>query len=237
MMAQQHQDPRARPVHAGDHVGGQEPDHHGADDADAAHGRRARLGDVDLRAVLADLLADVVLQQPPDQDRRRQDGDPQRDAARGHEGDHRRRLPAAPNRSARAARRLHPVVEGHDDAARRLGRLVPLAGQQHHVTGPGQADRHPDGRRAVGLHDRPSAGPVHPGPHLGSMMATGSSDRGLSEVRTTTSASSVATAPISGRLPWSRSPPQPNTHTHPSVAGQRPHGVAAPHRGRPGVWA
>ena len=43
------------------------------------------------------------------------------------------------------------------------------------------------------------------------MIASGSSLRGLSEVTIATSASSVAIRPISGRLPRSRSPPQPKT--------------------------
>ena len=42
-------------------------------------------------------------------------------------------------------------------------------------------------------------------------MAAGSSLRGLSLVTTTRSASLAARRPISGRLPRSRSPPQPNT--------------------------
>ena len=46
---------------------------------------------------------------------------------------------------------------------------------------------------------------------ISSMMRTGSSVRGLSEVITTTSLNLEATAPISGRLVRSRSPPHPNT--------------------------
>ncbi len=46
-----------------------------------------------------------------------------------------------------------------------------------------------------------------------SMMAAGSSYRGLSEVTTATSAPRAATAPMAGRFSWSRSPPHPNTHT------------------------
>ena len=42
-------------------------------------------------------------------------------------------------------------------------------------------------------------------------MRAGSSLRGLSSVTMTSSASSAAIVPISGRLPASRSPPQPNT--------------------------
>ena len=43
------------------------------------------------------------------------------------------------------------------------------------------------------------------------MMARGSSVRGLSEVSTVRSAYREAAAPIRGRLPLSRQPPQPNT--------------------------
>ena len=43
------------------------------------------------------------------------------------------------------------------------------------------------------------------------MMASGSSERGLSLVSTTTSAPRTAIAPIGGRFCWSRSPPQPRT--------------------------
>ncbi len=44
------------------------------------------------------------------------------------------------------------------------------------------------------------------------IMSIGSSLRGLSSVITILSAYSSAAAPIRGRLPLSRSPPQPNTH-------------------------
>ena len=47
--------------HPGHGMGHQVADDHRAHDADAPHGGRARLGDVDLGTVLADLLADVVL--------------------------------------------------------------------------------------------------------------------------------------------------------------------------------
>ena len=46
---------------------------------------------------------------------------------------------------------------------------------------------------------------------ISAMIASGSSERGLSDVTITRSASRRAIAPISGRLPRSRSPPQPNT--------------------------
>ncbi len=48
---------------------------------------------------------------------------------------------------------------------------------------------------------------------ISAMIRCGSSERGLSEVTNTTSASRAAISPISGRLPRSRSPPAPNTHS------------------------
>ena len=51
------------------------------------------------------------------------------------------------------------------------------------------------------------------------MIASGSSERGLSEVTTARSESSAAARPISGRLSRSRSPPQPKTEISlPSVS-------------------
>ena len=44
-------------------------------------------------------------------------------------------------------------------------------------------------------------------------MAAGSSERGFSSVTTITSASRAAISPMIGRLPWSRSPSEPNTST------------------------
>ena len=70
------------------------------------------------------------------------------------------------------------------------------------------------------------------------MIAPGSSVRGLSEVTTATSASSAAIRPMSGRLPLSRSPPQPNTTTS-RPGGQRPQRRQRPLQrvGRVGVVA
>ena len=68
------------------------------------------------------------------------------------------------------------------------------------------------------------------------MMASGSSLRGLSEVSTTASDHRDATAPISGRFPWSRSPPHPNRLiTRPDRANARAaeRATSSPS----GVWA
>ena len=54
---------------------------------------------------------------------------------------------------------------------------------------------------------------------ISAMIASGSSERGLSEVTTARSASRSAIAPISGRLSRSRSPPQPKTQIRRRPAG------------------
>ena len=82
------QRPRSGEGHPGHGVGGEIADDHCGHDADPAHGGCARLGDVDLGPVLPDLLADVVLQQPTDEERGRKHRHPQGDAAGGHQRDH-----------------------------------------------------------------------------------------------------------------------------------------------------
>ena len=69
----------------------------------------------------------------------------------------------------------------------------------------GRADGARRGRRSRG---RPGAPAM-----ISARMAAGSSERGLSSVTMTISALSAAMRPISGRLPRSRSPPQPKTQT------------------------
>jgi UDP-N-acetylmuramoyl-L-alanyl-D-glutamate--2,6-diaminopimelate ligase len=69
-----------------------------------------------------------------------------------------------------------------------------------------------------------------------SMIDRGSSLRGLSEVRTVTSARRVATSPIIGRFPRSRSPPAPNTTVScPSPA--TPRAATSRFSSSSGVWA
>jgi hypothetical protein len=66
-------------------------------------------------------------------------------------------------------------------------------------------------------------------------IAAGSSERGLSSVTTRTSARRAATSPISGRLPRSRSPPQPSTTmTRPREPGRT---AAIARSTASGVWA
>src|SRR6266511_2503789 len=62
-----------------------------------------------------------------------------------------------------------------------------------------------------------STGPGTPA-RISSMIACGSSLRGLSEVTMTASASRDAISPMRGRLPRSRSPPQPKMQTSRPVA-------------------
>ena len=111
--------------------------------------------------------------------------------------------------------------------------LVSLAGDDHEIARPGQADGERDGMPADRARRR---SPARPGACRGSAaspasrtpgsmsarMRPGSSVRGLSEVITTRSLARAAAAPISGRLPRSRSPPQPKTvMSAPGVSGRR----------------
>ena len=118
----------------------------------AAHGRRAGLGEVALRAVLADLLADPLHPQPVDEQRRGEHGDQQGDAAGQEEVGH-----GCPRRDARirasAVRAMLDVVEGQDPAGDLLTGLVALAGDQDHVAGLG---------RGQGRRRWPRPGPVRP---------------------------------------------------------------------------
>ena len=119
-----------------------------------------------------------------------------------------------PARARSASRATVDVVERHLAAARELlALLVALAGDHDHVAGRARArPRRAIARAAV---DRSTVAGAGPAPAtISATIASGSSERGLSEVTTTTSASRAAISPISGRLPRSRSPPAPNTHDH-----------------------
>ena len=184
-----------------------------------AHGGGPGLGDVDLRAVLADLLADVVLDQPPDQHRGGQHGHPQGDAARGHQRDHR----SAP-RPAVGQRR-----PGHRPGRRRAGAGRPPPGWSRGPCRPPPPRRRVGRGRPPGRWRRRRSGSTTSSAALAgtpartwSMMAAGSSDRGLSEVRTATSASRpghLAHQRALGRVPVA--PAAEHAH-HPAVAGQTP---------------
>ena len=121
--------------------------------------------------------------------------------------------------AARAAPRARPRGRRTGRAAGELlALLVALAGDQDDVARLGELDRALD-RRARG-RARPRARASTPA-RISSMIASGSSLRGLSEVTIATSASSEAIRPISGRLPRSRSPPQPKTQITRPVASSR----------------
>ena len=71
---------------------------------------------------------------------------------------------------------------------------------------------------------------------ISARMASGSSERGLSLVRNATSAPKTAAAPISGRLPRSRSPPQPSTsRTRPGTSSRTVSSRLVTAAGRVGV--
>ena len=119
---------------------------------------------------------------------------------------------AEPKRSSRALPISSRSENGSFCVADRLLPLVPLAGHHHRPAGLGGGDRLAD-RLAPVRHQAVASGcrsPSSPS-STAARMASGSSLRGLSEVAITRSASSPATLPISGRLPASRSPPQPKT--------------------------
>ena len=86
--------------------------------------------------------------------------------------------------------------------------------------GSAAAQRQRDRRPPVGL-DLDLAAPPAPIPaRISAMIASGSSERGLSEVTTARSASRAAISPICGRLSRSRSPPQPKTQISRRPAGE-----------------
>ena len=77
--------------------------------------------------------------------------------------------------------------------------LVPLAGNEHDVAGPGQADRPLDGRGPV-RHDLQPVQLADAPARMSAMICCGSSVRGLSSVTMTRSAPLTAAAPIGGAL-------------------------------------
>ena len=129
----------------------------------------------------------------------------------------------AGSRGARAAaQRLArdlAVVERQLDARDLLALLVALAGDHDDVA---RRARSPIARSIARAPveldlERARSAPAR----ISSMIARGSSLRGLSDVTIARSASSAATAPISGRLPRSRSPPQPKTQISRPSASSR----------------
>ena len=113
--------------------------------------------------------------------------------------------------TTRASKRSRARPRGRRTERRRRRRPAP-------ARAPSLRSRRRPRRRASDDRARDRAAPVRvdldvqPVPWRTSwMIASGSSERGLSEVTIATSASSAATFPISGRFPRSRSPPAPKT--------------------------
>ncbi len=124
--------------------------------------------------------------------------------------------PSAAATAVVVGERQYPVA---DD----LAGFVALAGDQQHVAGLQLRDGVAD--RLAAVADLDGAGRRA---RIAARIAAGFSLRGLSSVTMTRSAFSAAIAPMSGRLPGSRSPPAPNTTTSRPVA----HTAAA----RPAPW-
>ena len=104
---------------------------------------------------------------------------------------------------------LLTVVEMAALVAHDLVGFVSLAGKQHDVARTGQHRRRANRFAAVG--DAQVAGFGGQAATISSRIDSGSSCRGLSEVKMAVAAYFTAIAAISGRLVRSRSPPQPQT--------------------------
>ena len=135
-------------------------------------------------------------------------------------------------RRRRGGRAQHlGIVERQGPVADDLVVLVALAGDEQRVARPKRREGGPDRLRPVADLDARPVPP--PAPRGGSRP--GSSVRGLSSVTIASSASRAAISPISGRLPASRSPPQPNTTTsRPAVCGRSASSALA---SASGLWA
>ena len=103
---------------------------------------------------------------------------------------------AGPRSASRATSRSS---KASDLVPHHLDGLVALAGDHHDVARRGLGQGQRDGGGPVGLDDDRRRRPACPA-RMASMMASGSSLRGLSEVSTTRSARRAATSPISGRF-------------------------------------
>ena len=182
---------------AGEHrarvdVGDDVADHGRHDDGDAAHRGRARLGDVPVGHVLVDGLADAVGLEPVDQVAGAEQGGHEAEAAGDEEGNHgwsrTFRGAAGPRDGADdggAGERLsrhHPVVE-RDSAGRRPSGWSrgPCRRPRRRRRG-GRRPPPARWRRAGRARPRPAA-PAGTPARISSMIARGSSERGLSEVR------------------------------------------------------
>ena len=153
---------------------------------------------------------------------------PARRPRRGPRPRARRRSPPAGRASRRAPQPPQllagdlAVVEGDLAAALEfLALLVALAGDDDGVAGLGPAERQRDRGAAVDLDLDLARSPSSAPAATSATIASGSSERGLSEVTTARSESSAPARPIFGRLSRSRSPPAPKTEISRPV-GQPP---------------
>ena len=117
-------------------------------------------------------------------------------------------MPRAPPSSARAARTSIASSNGSTRSPTICPVSWPLPATTRTSPASSAADRGAD-RGPRGRRSRRAPGQAS---RIARRIAAGSSLRGLSSVTNTRSARAAAIAPISGRLPRSRSPPQPNTH-------------------------
>ena len=123
------------------------------------------------------------------------------------------------------------IIERQRPVADDLAGLMALAGDDQQVAGGKLGDCGVD--RCGAIADL--AGRRAGGEDLGADARGGSSLRGLSSVTMTRSARRAAISPICGRLPRSRSPPQPNTTTsRPLACGRR---VVSTVSSASGLWA
>ena len=129
---EQHQQRRRRDRLPGQRVRDEVPHPNSDHDRHPAHGRGAALGPVALRALLADLLAEALPREEPDQVRGEQDRDRERDPGRDEDASHatgsRWPAPAAPaaSRSRPAAREAltRTTSPGRELAAQQRERRV-----------------------------------------------------------------------------------------------------------------
>ena len=143
--------------------------------------------------------------------------------------------------ASKGARSSLPLRDGRPDllvvrerqrpVADDLAGFMALAGHDQDVAGAklphGRADRLAPGRRSRARRAR------RPGSRRGSRRDP--RERGLSSVTIATSAFSTAMRPISGRLPRSRSPPQPNDADEPARAKGR--SASSTWASASGLWA
>src|SRR5690606_7700790 len=185
-------------------VGDEVADEAGEDEHDAAHRGGPLLVGVLALDVVLDELADLAPAQEADGVRRAEDRHDERHRGGDEEGDHPSSLPC----SMRASRATSRSSRGGMRPCTSWPRAWPRP--RRRTTSPSRAmamaavmaSRRSTMRRTRDVSSIPAT--------TSSMIASGGSLRGLSEV-TITSSAAIASRPICGRLARSRSPPAPNT--------------------------